>query len=264
MKTFITFILLLIASPVMAVNPLLVFSGTGRGYDSTKDPNCMGAWPMVSDTDEADISGQGQTLTVSGGDTIPTSEIVPPDFKGTSRDFEHDDADFLSRAESDGNGFDISGVNQPISMCVWFTVESLGFNRLFMSKWSPGQRQYLIRYDTNDSAIVFRLSPDGSAEAIAIGGTNIIDNDFHHACGVYDDTDIRVYLDGVLDSNGDDNPKVYSGGIFNGNADFGFGELAGQADGLMDQGIIFNRALTATKILAIYTDGMEGVKGGND
>lgn len=87
----------------------------------------------------------------------------------------------------------------------------------------------------------------------------------HLAC-VYNDTDIRIYVDGVLDT-GADNPKAHTTGIFNSNASFIVGDgggLTNEFDGLIDEVIIFDRALSAAEILNIYNDGIDGSNGGND
>jgi len=235
---------------------------TSTVTDYTADANCMGAWFMNSSSTETDRSGEGTTLTESSGDDMPTSATVPSGFGGNSRDFEAGDADYLYAA--DGGSTDINGADQPISICFWVKLESYSADQRFVEKYDTGQLQYRVRYDTSDGGIKFFLSSDGSAYTECTGATDIDDTDWHHICAVYDDTDMRVYFDGSLDSNGADNPKTYSAGIYNGSDQFTISSDSSPADGLIDEVIIFDRAISAAEVSDVMTNGIDGIKGGND
>lgn len=231
------------------------------------DANCMGAWRMNSSGNETDISGEGGDLFVDGG-TIPTSVTVPSGYSGTSRDFEADDTEFLYHA--DGLSTDISGANQSMSICAWIKAESSGNNVSVVQKYTAtdNNRQYRLRTEGGDGSMKFFLSSDGTSFVTATGTTNVTGGDWFDVCAVYDDTDIRIYVDGALDSNGADNPKAYTGGIYNGDGIFSIGAAGDDGtqyfDGRIDQVDIFDRGLSAAEVLDHYNDGMEGEKGGND
>jgi len=240
--------------------------GAGGGaIDYTQDANCMGAWRMSSSNNETDYSGEGGTLLESGGD-VPTSVTVPAGYSGTSRDFEADNDIVLYHADSLST--DISGANQDISICAWVKLEVAASFEDIVSKYTStlDQRSYMLAFDTTSSGVRFQLSGNGTNFVYAIGATDIGTN-WAHCCGVYNDTDIRVYIDGVLDANGADNPKAYTAGLFNSSSPFEVGnnnDLSWELDGLIDEVIVFDRALTAGEVNDIYTDGMDGTKGGND
>ena len=266
MRILLTFIFLLVASPLSA-NPFLMYGGTSGATNYLNHANCQAAYYMNSAVAETDrCNGGSENLSVSGGDTIPTSGTVPAGFAGTSRDWESGDDEYLYHA--DGGSTDISGANQELTICIWVDLESDTSFRDIAGKWitTTDQRQYKIQYDSNLNAVKFMLSSDGADDTIAIGATNISTNPAF-ICGVYNDTDIRIYIDGVLDSNGASNPKTYSAGIFNGTAQFIIGEepdVGAGFDGLGDEVIVLDTALTATQVLEISANGIDGSKGGND
>lgn len=238
----------------------------------TADVNCMGAWLMVTTNDsESDVSGEGETLTESAADDMPTSTTVPGSYSGTSRDFTSTDDEVLLHADSGST--DISGANQPMSACCWFKFESTpASNDTLIAKYyvTGDHRQYKLQFRNSDSALCAYVSSDGTLANTtkAIGGTDINDTTWHHGCFVYNDIDLRVYLDGTLDSNGGSNPIAHTAGIADKDAQFGVGNTPDTAsegfDGLIDEVGIFDRALAATEITAIYTYGIDGTKGGND
>lgn len=245
-----------------------------------KDANCKAAWYMNNNGgNETDRSGNNETLTQTSG-TIPTSATVPTNYLGTSRDFEASQSEYLTHA--DGGSTDISGANQPISLSVWYYRESdTGAVQFLISKYgftSPAnQRQYYIRVQhsgasSNPSGVLFAISSNGedSGQGTAWSGSTIPTGSWTHIAGVYNDIDMRVYVNGVLDPNGAKNPQAFTDGIFDGSAPFAIGceKVDGTpedfADGLIDEVIIFDRALSATEVSEIYTNGISGNKGGND
>lgn len=236
--------------------------------DHTSGADCMGAWRMNSSGNETDISGEGGTLLETGGD-IPTGASVPVGWAGTGRDFELADTEYLSHA--DGLSTDISGANQPITICGNINAESNAQDMVIAQKWdySTDDRQYRFRTNTGDGVLYVTLSSGGDAvSATAFGITDVTDGGDYKVCFVYDDTDIRIYVNGVLDANGADNPKVYTDGIYDGAAPFIIGNsLDGndwEFDGLIDQLNVYNSAKSAADVLEIATEGMEGCQGCND
>ncbi|QGH73011.1 MAG: concanavalin A-like lectin/glucanase [Siphoviridae sp. ctCJE6] len=228
--------------------------------------NCMGSWAMTSGSTETDLSGEGGTLTESASDDIPTGTSCPDIYSAcSSRDFELGDTEDLSHA--DGLSTDISGANQAISFVAWIKPESLSIsNHEVISKYvtTDNQRQYNF-FVASDGSVTCQLSPDGtSSTGVAVTATGVITTGawYHIGC-VYNDTDIRVYVNGVLSSNGASNPKAYTSGIFDSTALFHVGariSSSGQFDGLITDVGVFNDALTAAEVFEIYSHGMNGVE----
>ena len=228
--------------------------------DYCADANCVGCWRFNEDTitpKEIDISGNDEHLTETSG-TIPYISGK----EGNARDFEAGDTEYLTHA--DGGSTDISGVDQEISICAWINLETKDTTQHIVSKyiWSPSDKQYDLYIDSNNN-INFKLSNDGTANYLAIGGTALSTSTWYHICGIYNDIDIRVYVDGNLDSNGADNPKTYSYGIHDSDFKFTIGAYGGDGtnlgymDGIIDEVAIFNRALTSTEVSDIYNNGLK-------
>jgi hypothetical protein len=252
---------------------VVIKTGTNVGTtatDFTQDANCVGAWYMNSGGSEIDRSGNSATLTESSGDDIPTSTDVPSGYSGNSRDFESGDADVIEM--NDGGSTDVSGANQAFSFACWVKAETVGTQSWYvLSKYDTGadQRQYAL-YINSTPAFQFNISYDGDNRGNCVGGTTISAGTWYHVACVYDDTDMRLYVNGSLDSNSSDNPLTFSSGIFDGTSKFALGgryssgAITGNYDGLIDEVIMFDRALSATEIEEIYTDGIDGTKGSND
>jgi hypothetical protein len=253
--------LLFFAMPVFAEGIILEAGGT----DYTAHANCMGAWYMNNNGgNETDRSGEGETLTHSSAP--PTSATVPSGYSGTSRDLESSDPDYFEH--SDGGSTDISGADQSISFGAWVRPESTTSDMAIMGKGpnTGSDRQYYLRYNSTSNYVVCGLSSDGSTTTAALSATDLSDGTWTHIMCVYNDTDIRIYFNGSLDSNGSDNPKTYSSGIYNGTDDFRVGGFGGSQyfDGLIDEAIVFNTALSAAEVAEIDADGISGNNGGND
>jgi len=230
--------------------------------DYSKDAFCRGYWAMEDIGSETDLSGNGETLTESSGTiTRSTDKQV-----GTySRRWVATDTEYLTHP--DGGSTDISGANQTMSIVAWIKRESdSGTTEGIVTKYdySNSKRQYILGISTGDY-LWCRLSSNGSSIADAIGVTKINPGTWYHAAVVYNDTDIRLYLNGTLDEAGyPHNPKAYTDGIANQTAPFligGYlynGALRKPFDGLADDVAIFDRALTPAEVQEIYQHGVTG------
>ena len=240
--------------------------------DYTADANCMGAWFMngglsAGTDNETDRSGEGTTLTESGGD-IPNSATVPAGYSGTSRDFERGDLEVLM--EDDGGTTDINGADQSISLVAWINPESMADEgwQYVIGKHNHGtDKQYVLSIlgtATSKYEILGRISANGDDDIEVISTTTDYSTSaWHHIAMVYNDTDIRIYVDGYLHST----PTAHTTGIFNGGDAFGVGSRDADNytfDGLIDEPAVFDRELSAAEILEIYRNGIDGTKGANN
>lgn len=228
-------------------------------FSSLKDDaNCQGAWAMTSNNgNETDLSGNGETLT--DNNSVPTNSVAKQGT--TSRLFTGASSEYLSHA--DNGSTDISGVNQSVSIACWIRrdLDSGGFDGVVGKYDFNSQRQYAIAIDTTD-VISGITSSDGNFNAgeVAIGATSIPVDIWFHVAMVYNDTDMRVYVNGLLDANGASNPKVHSNGIFAGTSEFTVGGIfntgvvSNEFTGLIDEVMVFDRALTAAEVLALYNE----------
>lgn len=225
----------------------------------------MGCWGMEDTGNETDLSGEGGTLVETSG-TIPRSTTK---IEGHySRDIKLDDSEYFTHA--DGLSTDINGADQTISFGVWVKVESTTGVHNLISKYRANTtlRQYKLWIDDNaDAEKVFcALSSIGSdATAAATADNTIEDGGEYDIWCVYDDTDIRIYINGVLSSNGASNPKAYTSGIHDSTTPFILGAegditnyIGGYVDAKTDKSGVFDRALSAAEILEIHNYGLQG------
>ena len=237
----------------------------------TEDANCMGAWYMNADaaTSETDRTANGNDLAVSASDTIGQSATVPPGYSGYSRDFERSEDDSMSIA--DGTELDINGADQSLTVAAWIKNESVdsgddGNQGIISKSGLAGYRQYVLFIDytaANTFVLKGNISNDGTATTLAETSTTYSSGTWYHVAMVYNDTDIRLYVNGELAVAA----VACTTGIFNADSTFkvgGFTEGYGNFDGLIDEPIVLNRAMSATEIGNLYADGISGDKGGSD
>lgn len=230
------------------------------GTDHTQDVNAMGAWMMTASSgNETDLSGEGGTLAESGSpNSIPGTSDSPPT-SASSRIFESSDTESLAHA--DGNSTDINGADQPISISVWAKPSSLSGEPTIVSKMGSGSYQYglwFVNRGVGWGAEFFIANGYPTTYGIGKSAVSTVSvGEWIHVVGVYDDTDIRIYLNGQL--SGD--PVAYTSGIVNGTGTFNVG-ARGYAtqyfDGNISEVAVFDKALSAAEALDLYTNGLQG------
>ena len=177
-----------------------------------------------------------------------------------SADFEAGNSEYLSIA--DNASLSITG---SISIVCWVKAETLPGNMDLVNKYnsSGNQRSYYawIRDDSSTFYPRLNVSSNGTAYTGAQGDTGLSTATWYHLAFVYDGTDLRVYLDGVLDMT----PVAYSSGIYDGTAALNLGRYPDGSeyyDGLLDEVAIFNDALSAGEVLGIFQSGIQAAAGG--
>ena len=220
--------------------------------------SCKAAYLMTSSGSETDVSGNNETLTESGD--APTSAAVPSGYTGTSRDFERSDPDFLYHA--DGGSTDIYGADQPLTIIGWVRTENNTNDQVIVCKGGTGSDlQYYLRYDASDDGFWFCMSANSTPTQVCAISADGMENDvWTHVAAVYNDTDMRVYINGVLSSNSTYNPRSYSNGIQNGTGVFRVGSFGGSShyDGLIYELGIFDEAFSAAQVAESYATGLNG------
>ena len=247
-----------------------IIMSQNAGVDYTADANCMGAWYMngglsANGDDETDRSGEGGTLTETVGD-IPNSADVSATYSGTSRDFEYTESEYLTHA--DGGSTDITGT--ALSIVAWIKTETI----------SNTVRYAIVSKNDVTTGYQYMLFLDGTADGkykigAWIGATpnTTYSTTTDYAQGteqfiavVYNGTDVRIYVDGILASDAD----AYTTAIADKACAFLIGASLNDSsalyyfDGLIDEVAVFDRELTATEVLDIKNNGISGDKGGSD
>lgn len=175
-------------------------------------------------------------------------------------DFERGNSEYLNIADASQTGLDITG---NLSIVGWIRPESIGNALMMIAKYntSNNNRSYQIQIQA-DGTVRGLLSSNGTAYVDAVGGTTLQAATWYHVAMVYNGTDIRMYLDGSLDTNGADNPQTYSSGIYSSSAQVCVGSrsnVGNYYDGIIDELAIFSRALSADEVASIYQSGIQDV-----
>jgi len=149
-----------------------------------------------------------------------------------------------------GNGASLQ-IRDQITITFWFKVQA------FSNSWEAFLAKGDDSYRASRSATTGNATHMG-ASGTSVGGSNgwfdaaivITDNQWHHWAGVYDGSQGRIYIDGVLDTT-----SPGTGQINQSSYNFYIGENA-QATGrflhgLMDEVRLYSRALTDAEILEV-------------
>jgi hypothetical protein len=243
---------------------IYVYYGKADATDASDTDNTWpaaykGVWHMnVNNGTENDSSGNAKNLAEYGG-SMPTATGKI----GTARDFESGDTENLQLSD-EGGSLDINGANQAISLSAWIRMESnTAATQHIVGKWvSSGYgRQYRLIANATPAA-TGHLSSNGTTQSIAATGATTLTADgttWYHIVAAYNDTDVRVYINGALDSNGSSNPAAYVDGIYNGAVRFSIGACDSDSfnfyfDGLIDEVRVNNTALSADWIKFEYNN----------
>lgn len=108
---------------------------------------------------------------------------------------------------------------------------------------------YVVFKPTTQNIVVFFNSDNrGSAAAAIVAGR------WYHVATTYDKVNVRIYIDGVLRGLGYQTAAL----SYSGFTDFGGTGTTNNLDGLLDDARIFNRALTASEVEAVFHDSLQG------
>jgi hypothetical protein len=155
----------------------------------------------------------------------------------------------LEISDASQEGLDIVG-NITIAFRFKLTALVTTNNYVFVSKYGTAAG-ILVYTDTNDK-VKFVLSSDGASATEATGGSVLLADVWYSVACVYNGTDMRIYLNGSLDTNGSNNPKSYSLGIVNNSDKFCLGCMGDNTqflDGRLAHVFVFNQAKSAADIL---------------
>jgi hypothetical protein len=187
-------------------------------------------------------------------------------------DFEANNKSDLAITDADQSSLDITG---HLTIAAWIKPETIsGSDGIIITKYNNDNNQRAYRISLYNDGLRFIVSPNGTDYYYAsVSPTNLIGvGEWTHIAGVWDGNYLRVYINGRLvpncdistslcDTNGN-NPRRYTGGIFNSNARF---MIANQDnlpntqypnglyfDGMMDDVRIYKRSLNSNEIMTVY------------
>ncbi|MDZ7310186.1 MAG: LamG domain-containing protein, partial [candidate division KSB1 bacterium] len=194
-----------------------------------------------------DESGNGNHGTVHGATLIE------------DRFNNHNSAYFF-----DGNGSYIDCGNGPslqisgdITVCVWTKLQATTHGQVIVNKYllSHGKGWLIETYPTGQA--LFNVRPGPEALYTSGGSGNVFDNNWHFLVGQRSGTKIKIFFDGILNSEYNTNSSSSMANSVNMmigvQSDRPF-DPAAFAKGIIDDIRIYNRVLTESEIRALYNE----------
>ncbi len=221
---------------------LLDFSGNGISESTVASDNLVGWWKFdeSSGSVATDSSGEGNNGSINnlaaGNIGVTGKSGLAFDFDGSNDDVSIPDATSIRP-------------NQNYSVSLWFKPTSLSgsYTHLVAKKGAS-----IISYGIwiNPSNKLYFEVNDGSVHGLT-GTATISTGNWYYAVATYDGTDLKIYLNGNLESS------TTSAGIninYNSNDLFiGSGAFNNNFHGIIDDVRIYNYPLTQTEIQLIHT-----------
>jgi hypothetical protein len=150
---------------------------------------------------------------------------------------------------ADKSAFDIAG---QITIACWANLHSIPTD--YSALVTKGDNSW--RLSTTPGQRKFHASVNDWQQLMVDGSTEVSANEWHHVAMVYNGDEVRIYVDGKLDT-----AKLWKGGIAVNDFDVLIGENAERKgrffDGLMDDVRIYNYALKESDIMALYNKGVK-------
>jgi hypothetical protein len=153
-----------------------------------------------------------------------------------------------------GNSSDLAPAN--ITLSLWFKGSgSVASYNYLIAREGGLYGSYYLRYRSNNKFAWF-LGLSGSAFRDGESSSTFTLTDWHHVAFTYNQTNIKLYVDGVEEYSAAETRAIdYSpntGGYGSDNTTIGVSPFSAPAEGLIDEVAIFNSALSASDITAIY------------
>jgi hypothetical protein len=138
-----------------------------------------------------------------------------------------------------------------ITIDLWLKVNHLTPNPDWEGIVTKGTSSWRLQATTGGKTVTFSTTGVGPNEDFT-GTRNVNDGQWHHVAAVYDGSNRLIYVDGALDVSASasglisqNSYPVCLGQTANAPGNYAF-------DGLIDEVSIYNRALSASEIRAIY------------
>lgn len=197
----------------------------------------VGYWPLDDTGSAPDVSPESNDGTVEGGPGSATGIFGTSayDLDGSSDYVRIPDSNSLETAPEDA-----------VTVSAWVNKDSAqsGWIAIFQHSDTSYNLQFA---DGNEPEFTIY---DGDWVSAASGGVN--NNQWYHLVGVYDGTDVELWVDGSLQDTAAVDDTMSSGG----GTDAGLGENIDASgrhmDGQVDEVRVYDRALDPTEVNALY------------
>ena len=237
------------ALTVSEIQTIYAAGGGGKCPPTPPQPTCtpaptglVGWWPGEGNAN--DVAGTNNGTLVEGVGFAPGEVGQAFSFDGVSSYVSIPDSPLLD------------SLTTSITIELWLKTDQL------TSDWTgivtKGNSAWQLQATPGANTVDFNVSL--SAGDLS-GSRSINDGQWHHVAGVYDGTNMFLYLDGTLDGSMPATGLIPQNSYplsIGANAQGIEGSPMYFFNGLIDEVSIYNRALTASEIQAIYAAGSEG------
>ncbi len=219
------------------------FPSSARGQDITT--GLVGHWKLDegSGTSAADSSGNGNTGTLTNGPTWTTGQI--------SGAVEFDNLnDYVSASDSASLRVD------PITLSAWVNPATLQNNDVIISKprgnGSAWDDYWIALRGTGE--IEFCMEQVAEQDCVLTTDSAVSTDTWTHIVAVWDGTTMLVYKNGAVssDTGSHTNAPVYGTSAVYIGAENENGTIASFFNGFIDDVRVYDRALTAADVAALY------------
>jgi hypothetical protein len=171
-----------------------------------------------------------------------------------------------------GYAFSLNGINQyanvpaslglaitgQVTAVAWINRSVMGAQHSIAEKYDPSNGGYALRVAGNNDKVQFFCQDNSYVGSVVSGTTSIVSNTWYHVAGLWNGSNLLVYVSGSLDgsANSTRNPKLGAAALRIGARG---DDAATPFAGLIDEVQIYNRALSASEIQAIYQAGTNGM-----
>jgi hypothetical protein len=147
-------------------------------------------------------------------------------------------------------------ITGPMTIDAWINTNDNTSEHAIVEKYDGGgSNGYFLRLSSEAGRVVAGMC-NASTCSFASGATQVTTGTFHHVAAVFDGTNLQVYLDGALDGT------ASSVAPTDGTNPLTIGARGGSVgnffNGIIDEVEVFNVALQASQIAAIYDAGSGG------
>ena len=167
----------------------------------------------------------------------------------------------------DGSGSYVNIPNSPlldsfsnsISVELWLKANDTSANSDWQGIVTKGNGAWAVQATTGAKTVSFGMT--GPSPSGVTGSRNVKDGQWHHVAGVYDGTNIYLYVDGTLDASTPASGNIVQNSYpmtigCNGQGVYGYPGYF--YNGSIDEVSLYHRALSASEIQTIYATGSGG------
>ena len=212
----------------------------------------IGYWKMDDNADNTtvvDSSGNGNngTFNDAGGDPNTSAHHISGKVGGALT-FDGD-GDYVDIG--DNAYLDSPSNSNALTISAWVYPKTVSGIHGVVSKWAQNNRAYLLQLNSNRVEFALGYNSGGSYNSLS-AAANLQTNNWYHIAGVYNGSNMIVYVDGIFvdGTSWSTAPSSTSAKVHIG--DLEYSTARRYFNGTIDDVMIFNRALIEEEISALY------------